>query len=197
MLLCNPSRSPEQQKQLLRNVLFVDHTNPRYWNQYLTYLIEKYPQKRDSLITLVFKALSVIPEAPNKDQPDFIRLHLRLAALDQYVLCSIILLCVCFGGPERLSWFFSCFFCVFIGAFQDGAAGPGQTALQNHAEAGNRQQVCRILCAIRTVRAGAGKARDCQADFGPRSRRSCRTPTPADSRARRAEAAAVRIGCGR
>src|SRR5690554_232233 len=85
MLLCNPSRSPEEQKQLLHNILFVDAKNPRYWNQYLTYLADKYPQKKDSLITLVFKALSVIPEAPNKDQPDFIRLHLRLAGLDQYV----------------------------------------------------------------------------------------------------------------
>lgn len=91
MLLCNPSRSPDEQKRLLYSVLFVDHQNPRYWNQYLTYLAEKYPQKKDSLITLVFKALSVIPEMPNKDQPDFIRLHLRLAALDQCVSCVFAL----------------------------------------------------------------------------------------------------------
>lgn len=101
MLLCNPSLSSAEQKQLLYNILFVDHTNPRHWHQYLTYLAEEYPHKKESLITLVFKALSVVPEAPNKDHPDFIRLHLRLAALDQCVVCCIVLSDVCSIWPER------------------------------------------------------------------------------------------------
>lgn len=131
MLLCNPLRSPEKQKQLLHAILFVDHKSPRYWNQYLVYMAENCPQKKESLITLVFKALSVIPEASNKDQPDFIRLHLRLAALDQYVYCQTACVLLAIGWTIDLD---GCLL-MHVVVLQGKSAHTGSTTLQDHAEA--------------------------------------------------------------
>ena len=90
MLLCDPARCPDEQRQLLHAILFVDHQNPKHWNAYLSYLTEKVPQPRESLIfRLIFKALWTIPEDGNKNHPDYIRLHLRLAELEQYELLTI------------------------------------------------------------------------------------------------------------
>ena len=78
MLMCDLDESKSKQKDLLKNVLFDDHTSPQYWWNYLNYVrnCTNYSSKTLQLQRLTNKAISCIDESKNKNNRYYVSLHL-------------------------------------------------------------------------------------------------------------------------
>jgi len=80
VLLCDLDSCDVTQKQFLQRILFDDSSSPHYWLDYIQY-IEKLTDKKNSLHKLIIKALDCINETENKDNVQYVKLHLKYAEL--------------------------------------------------------------------------------------------------------------------
>lgn len=80
ILLFDFHDSCQEQKSLLRKILFDDHTSVKYWADYIQFACEKF-DKKNHLQRLVNKALEFLDEKVLKDDASFLSIHLNSAKL--------------------------------------------------------------------------------------------------------------------
>lgn len=71
ILMLDFNNSPDEQKQLLQNILFNNHSSLEYWNLYLNYCFKLYFDKKSELQLLVNKAIEVLDEGGLREDPGY------------------------------------------------------------------------------------------------------------------------------
>ena len=90
ILMCDIDSCEPQQRELLRNILFKDHTSLKYWYDYVNCVAKLFPDRKNQVQRVINKAIECIDERENKDNRQYIELHIQCAKLQQYVHYVII-----------------------------------------------------------------------------------------------------------
>lgn len=81
LLLCEIGKCDDTQKTLLYNILFDDHKNPKYWNDYVNYVVHLFPERKQQLQRLASKAIETIDEKVYRDDESYIQLNILYAMM--------------------------------------------------------------------------------------------------------------------